>query len=147
MTERHTPVLIVGGSLVGLTTSVLLAKHGVPHVVVESHPGTAIHPRAASFHQRTMEILRSVGLQREVEEAAAGEFVQGGAIIAVESLGGKELKYFYRSYNEGVEDLSPTSRLFVQVACAASRAATSSPAIRARSSAASSRRCRAASVG
>ena len=113
MTERHTPVLIVGGSLVGLTTSVLLAKHGVPHVVVESHPGTAIHPRAASFHQRTMEILRSVGLQREVEEAAAGEFVQGGAIIAVESLGGKELKYFYRSYNEGVEDLSPTSRLFV----------------------------------
>ena len=113
MTERHTPVLIVGGSLVGLTTSVLLGKHGVPHVVVESHPGTAIHPRAASFHQRTMEILRSVGLQREVEEAAAGEFVQGGAIIAVESLGGKELKYFYRSYNEGVEDLSPTSRLFV----------------------------------
>lgn len=113
MTERHTPVLIVGGSLVGLTTSVLLAKHGVPHVVVESHPGTAIHPRAASFHQRTMEILRSVGLQREVEEAAAGEFLQGGAIIAVESLGGKELKYFYRSYNEGVEDLSPTSRLFV----------------------------------
>ena len=113
MPERHTPVLIVGGSLVGLTTSVLLAKHGVPHVVVESHPGTAIHPRAASFHQRTMEILRSVGLQREVEETAAREFLQGGAIIAVESLGGKELKYFYRSYNEGVEDLSPTERLFI----------------------------------
>ena len=113
MPERHTPVLIVGGSLVGLTTSVLLAKHGVPHVVVESHPGTAIHPRAASFHQRTMEILRSVGLQREVEETAAREFQQGGAIVAVESLGGKELKYFYRSYNEGVEDLSPTERLFV----------------------------------
>jgi 2-polyprenyl-6-methoxyphenol hydroxylase-like FAD-dependent oxidoreductase len=113
MTERHTPVLIVGGSLVGLTTSVLLAKHEVPHVVVESHPGTAIHPRAASFHQRTMEILRSVGLQREVEETAAKEFLQGGAIVAVESLGGKELKYFYRSYNEGVEDLSPTSRLFI----------------------------------
>jgi 2-polyprenyl-6-methoxyphenol hydroxylase-like FAD-dependent oxidoreductase len=113
MPERHTPVLIVGGSLVGLTTSVLLAKHGVPHVVVESHPGTAIHPRAASFHQRTMEILRSVGLQREVEETAASEFQQGGAIIAVESLGGEELKYFYRSYNEGVEDLSPTERLFI----------------------------------
>jgi 2-polyprenyl-6-methoxyphenol hydroxylase-like FAD-dependent oxidoreductase len=113
MPERHTPVLVVGGSLVGLTTSVLLAKHGVPHVVVESHAGTAIHPRAASFHQRTMEILRSVGLQEEVELAAAGEFLQGGAIVAVESLGGKELAYFYRSYNEGVEDLSPTSRLFI----------------------------------
>jgi 2-polyprenyl-6-methoxyphenol hydroxylase-like FAD-dependent oxidoreductase len=113
MPERHTPVLVVGGSLVGLSTSVLLASYGVPHLVVESHLGTAIHPRAASFHQRTMEVFRSVGLQREVEEAAAREFRQGGAIVAVESLGGKELAYFYRSYNDGVEGLSPTDRLFI----------------------------------
>src|SRR5262245_30009741 len=113
MPERHTPVLVVGGSLVGLSTSVLLASYGVPHVVVESHPGTAIHPRAASFHQRTMEVFRSVGLQRAVEEAAAREFRQGGAIVAVESLGGKELAYFYRSYNDGVEGLSSTDRLFI----------------------------------
>ena len=113
MQERHVPVLVVGGSLVGLTTSVLLASYGVPHLVVESHPGTAIHPRAASFHQRTMEVFRSVGLQPEVEAAAAREFRQGGAIVAVESLGGKELAYFYRSYNDGVEGLSPTDRLFL----------------------------------
>ena len=113
MPERHIPVLVVGGSLVGLTTSVLLARYGVPHLVVESHSGTAIHPRAASFHQRTMEVFRSAGLQREVEEAAAREFRQGGAIVAVESLGGKELAYFYRSYNDGVEGLSPTDRLFI----------------------------------
>jgi len=110
---RHVPVLVVGGSLVGLTTSVLLADRGVPHVLVESHHGTAIHPRAASFHQRTMEVFRSVGLQGAVEEAAAGEFVQNGAIMAVESLGGKELQYFFHSYNEGVEELSPTDRLFI----------------------------------
>src|SRR4051812_9921642 len=113
MLERHVPVLVVGGSLVGLTTSVLLANYGVPHLLVESHPGTAIHPRAASFHQRTMEVFRSVGLQPEVEAAAAREFRQGGAIVAVESLGGKELAYFYRSYNDGVEGLSPTDRLFI----------------------------------
>jgi 2-polyprenyl-6-methoxyphenol hydroxylase-like FAD-dependent oxidoreductase len=113
MPERHTEVLVVGGSLVGLSTSVLLASYGVPHLVVESHAGTAIHPRAASFHQGTMEVFRSVGLQREVEEAAAREFRQGGAIVAVESLGGKELAYFYRSYNDGVEGLSPTDRLFI----------------------------------
>jgi 2-polyprenyl-6-methoxyphenol hydroxylase-like FAD-dependent oxidoreductase len=113
MPERHTQVLVVGGSLIGLSTSVLLASYGVPHLVVESHPGTAIHPRAASFHQRTMEVFRSVGLQREVEEVAAREFRQGGAIVAVESLGGKELAYFYRSYNDGVEGLSPTDRLFI----------------------------------
>jgi 2-polyprenyl-6-methoxyphenol hydroxylase-like FAD-dependent oxidoreductase len=111
--ERHVPVLVVGGSLVGLTTSVLLADQGVPHLLVESHRGTAIHPRAASFHQRTMEVFRSVGLQQAVEAAAADEFLQNGAIMAVESLGGKELAYFFHSYNDGVEGLSPTDRLFV----------------------------------
>ncbi len=111
--SRHVPVLVVGGSLVGLSTSVLLADQGVEHLLVESHRGTAIHPRAASFHQRTMEVFRSVGLQEAVEEAAAAEFEQGGAIMAVESLAGKELHYFFHSYNEGVEGLSPTDRLFL----------------------------------
>ena len=64
MPERHIPVLIVGGSLVGLTTSALLAQRGVTHLLVETHAGTAIHPRAASFHQRTMEVFRAAGLQR-----------------------------------------------------------------------------------
>src|SRR6188472_19248 len=113
MSDRHVPVLVAGGSLVGLTTSALLAHQGVPHVLVESHHGTAIHPRAASFHQRTMEVFRSVGLQDAVEAAAADEFVQNGAIMAVESLGGKEIQYFFHSYNEGVEELSPTDRLFI----------------------------------
>jgi 2-polyprenyl-6-methoxyphenol hydroxylase-like FAD-dependent oxidoreductase len=106
-------VLVVGGSLVGLTTSVLLASRGVRHVLIERHRGTAIHPRAAAFHQRTMEIFRSVGLQRAVEVAAEREFVQNGAIVSVDSLSGKELACFYRSFNEGVEGLSPTSRLFI----------------------------------
>ena len=113
MPEHQTRVLVVGGSLVGLSTSVLLARYGVPHLVVESHRGTAIHPRAASFHQRTMEVFRSAGLQSAVEEVAAREFRQGGAIVAVESLAGKELAWFYRSYNDGVEGLSPTDRLFI----------------------------------
>jgi 2-polyprenyl-6-methoxyphenol hydroxylase-like FAD-dependent oxidoreductase len=111
--EQDVPVLVVGGSLVGLTTSVLLASHGVRHMLIERHRGTAIHPRAASFHQRTMEIFRSVGLQQAVEAAAEREFVQNGAIISVDTLSGKELACYYRSYNEGVEGLSPTSRLFI----------------------------------
>ena len=112
MPERHTQVLVVDGSLVGLSTSVLLASYGVPHLVVESHPGTAIHPR------RLVPPADDGGLPFRwaaagLEEAAAREFRQGGAIVAVESLGGKELAYFYRSYNDGVEGLSPTDRLFI----------------------------------
>jgi 2-polyprenyl-6-methoxyphenol hydroxylase-like FAD-dependent oxidoreductase len=111
--EQEVPVLVVGGSLVGLTTSVLLASHGVRHMLIERHRGTAIHPRAASFHQRTMETFRSAGLQQAVEAAAEREFIQNGAIVSVDTLGGKELACFYRSFNEGVEGLSPTSRLFI----------------------------------
>jgi 2-polyprenyl-6-methoxyphenol hydroxylase-like FAD-dependent oxidoreductase len=111
--DLHVPVLVVGGSLVGLTTSVLLATQGVPHLMVERHRGTAVHPRAASFHQRTMEIFRGVGLQPAVEEAAAREFVQNGAIVSVPSLASPEQTFFFRHFNEGVEHLSPTSRLFI----------------------------------
>jgi 2-polyprenyl-6-methoxyphenol hydroxylase-like FAD-dependent oxidoreductase len=93
--------------------SVLLASLGVRHMLVERHRGTAVHPRAAMFHQRTMEIFRSLGLQEAVEAAAEREFVQNGAILAVDSLAGKELRYFFRSVNAGVEHLSPTSRIFV----------------------------------
>ena len=113
MSDRHVPVLVVGGSLVGLSTSALPAVHGVPHLLVERHRGTAVHPRAASFHQRTMEIFRNAGLQESVEAAAEKEFVQNGAIVSVESLASEEVTYFFRSFNEGVEKLSPTSRLFI----------------------------------
>jgi 2-polyprenyl-6-methoxyphenol hydroxylase-like FAD-dependent oxidoreductase len=113
MENDQVPVLIVGGSLVGLTASVLLGSLGVEHLLVERHRGTAIHPRAASFHQRTMEIFRSAGIEAAVEAAAAREFVQNGALIAVDSLAGRELACFYRSFNDGVEELSPTRRLFI----------------------------------
>jgi 2-polyprenyl-6-methoxyphenol hydroxylase-like FAD-dependent oxidoreductase len=107
------PVLIVGGSLVGLSAAVCLGRHGVPAFLVERHPGTAIHPRAAHFSQRTIEVFREAGIERDVMEAADREFVQNGAIMSVESLGGKELDWYFRNVNEGFEDLSPSKRLFI----------------------------------
>jgi 2-polyprenyl-6-methoxyphenol hydroxylase-like FAD-dependent oxidoreductase len=105
MSDRQLPVPIVGGSLVGLSTSLLLASHEVPHLLVERHRGTAVHPRAASFHQRTMEIFRGVGLQEETESASAREFLQDGAIVSVESLASPEMKFCFRHFNEGSEAL------------------------------------------
>jgi 2-polyprenyl-6-methoxyphenol hydroxylase-like FAD-dependent oxidoreductase len=111
--EEEASVLVVGGSLVGLTASLLLARQGVPHIVVERHRGTAIHPRAAAFHQRTLEIFRDAGVEKAVEAAAEREFVQNGAIMAVDRLAGKELAWFYRDVNDGVEHLSPSRRIFI----------------------------------
>ncbi len=107
------PVLIAGGSLVGLSTAVFLGARGIPSLVVERHRGTAIHPRAALVNQRTMETYRAVGLEPAIEEAAGREFVQNGAIVSVESLAGKELDWYFRNINEGVEHLSPSARIFI----------------------------------
>ncbi len=111
--DREVPVLIVGGSLVGLSTALFLADNGISPVVVERHPGPAIHPRAALFFQRTVELWRSVGLEEEILTASALEFEQNGAVMSVESLAGDEVEWFFRTVNEGVEELSPSPRLFV----------------------------------
>ncbi|HEY0518687.1 MAG TPA: FAD-dependent monooxygenase, partial [Ilumatobacteraceae bacterium] len=55
------PVLVIGGSLVGLATSMFLAQHGVEVFSVEKHHGTAIHPRAGYFQLRTIELMRVAG--------------------------------------------------------------------------------------
>ncbi len=107
------PVLIVGGSLVGLTTAMLLGSLDVPSLVVERHAGTAIHPRAGHFQLGTMEMLRQVGLEDEVRTASLATYHPTGGIVAVESLAGRELATYVAELNEGVEGLSPTRRVFV----------------------------------
>jgi 2-polyprenyl-6-methoxyphenol hydroxylase-like FAD-dependent oxidoreductase len=113
MESEEVPVLVVGGSLVGMTTAMLLAGHGVRAMVVERHPGAAIHPRAAFIMQRSMEILRGAGIEDQVREGSYAQFEPDGAIMSVETLAGKELAWHIRNLNDGVRDLSPSERLFV----------------------------------
>jgi 2-polyprenyl-6-methoxyphenol hydroxylase-like FAD-dependent oxidoreductase len=113
MTEEEIPVLIVGGSLVGLTTAMLLGHHGVPSLSIERHAGTAIHPRAGHFQLRTMETLRMMGLEARVREKSLETYSATGGIIAVESLAGTELATYVKELNEGVEGFSPTVRVFI----------------------------------
>ena len=113
MPDIEVPVLIVGGSLVGMSTALLLGHHGIKALAVEHHRGTAIHPRAALINQRTMEIFRSVGIERMVGEKSGEQFDQDGAIMAVETLAGKELAWYIANLNEGVRDVSPCTRVFI----------------------------------
>ena len=66
-----TSVLVVGGSLVGLSMATFLAWHAVPVILVERHPGLSPHPRAVGYTPRTMELLRSVGIQDRIPEVPA----------------------------------------------------------------------------
>ncbi len=113
MADIELPVLIVGGSLVGMSTALLLGHHGIRSLAVEHHRGTAIHPRAAMITQRTMEILREVGIEQIVMKRSDEQFVQDGAIMALESLAGQEIAWFIPNLNEGVRDVSPSLRLFI----------------------------------
>jgi 2-polyprenyl-6-methoxyphenol hydroxylase-like FAD-dependent oxidoreductase len=111
--DIEVPVLIVGGSLVGMSSAMLLGHYGVRSMVVEHHRGTAIHPRAAQISQRSMEIFRSVGVEQMVRLKSAQQFVQDGAIMAVETLAGKEVAYYVANLNEGIRDVSPCERVFI----------------------------------
>jgi 2-polyprenyl-6-methoxyphenol hydroxylase-like FAD-dependent oxidoreductase len=112
-TEIEVPVLIVGGSMVGMTTALLLGYHGVHSLVVEHHRGTAIHPRAASVTQRTMEIFRSVGIEQTVRTKSEAQFVQDAGVVGVETLAGGATAHYIANFNDGIRDLSPTVRVFL----------------------------------
>ncbi|KZM72708.1 FAD-dependent monooxygenase [Nocardia terpenica] len=62
-TIETTPVLIVGGSLVGLSAAVFLAWRGIPAMVVERHAGSSVHPRAIGYTTRTLELFRATGVE------------------------------------------------------------------------------------
>ena len=64
--ESSTSVLIVGGSLNGLTAAMLLARRGVPCLVVERHARTSIQYKFRGISPRSMEIYRSAGIEDEI---------------------------------------------------------------------------------
>jgi 2-polyprenyl-6-methoxyphenol hydroxylase-like FAD-dependent oxidoreductase len=113
VSDLEIPVTIVGGSLVGLSAGLLLAQHGVRPLVIERHPGTAIHPRAAHASQRTMEIFRSAGLEPAIRERSAEQFVQDGGVVEVETLLGGVRRQFIADLNAGIRDVSPCERVFL----------------------------------
>ena len=111
--SEDVPVLIVGGSLVGLSTALFLRMHGIDVLTVERHAGTAIHSRAGHFHLRTVEILRSAGLEDTVRRKSEEQYPPDGGINNVESLAGREIANYFPNLNAGVDEFSPTVRLFI----------------------------------
>jgi putative polyketide hydroxylase len=62
----ETSVLVVGGSLNGLTMALLLADRHVPCVVVERHAKTSLQYKFRGIAPRSMEIFRSLGIESEI---------------------------------------------------------------------------------
>jgi 2-polyprenyl-6-methoxyphenol hydroxylase-like FAD-dependent oxidoreductase len=105
-------VLVVGAGPAGLTTATGLARAGIRVLLVEKHPGTSIFPRAVGVRPRTMEILRSWGLDQRVYSAGQDVRLELGIspvlaapVVSVESLGAPAAQY--------VSMMSPTPFAFV----------------------------------
>lgn len=107
------PVLLAGGGLVGLSTAMFLAQHGIRSLAIERLRGGSSLPRAAFFHMRTLELFRSAGIEDEVRRQSLQEFEPEGALVLMDTLAGRVLADLIPSLNEGVDALSPCRRLFI----------------------------------
>ncbi len=86
--DETIPVLIVGGGLIGLSTSLFLSHAGIASLLIERHPGTAIHPRAVGLTPRTMELFRSIGIEKEIRKVES-PFPKESNVLLMESLTGQ----------------------------------------------------------
>lgn len=105
-------VLVVGGSLIGLTAASLLADQGVRCLVVERHPGTSIHPRLRGVTARSMEIYRSLGLEQSIRDMGDVD-KDPGLIVSCDSLADEEFSTMSAPHEEATTGVSPIEMILV----------------------------------
>nr|AHX24695.1 FAD-binding monooxygenase [uncultured bacterium] len=101
----RTPVLIVGGSFVGLSSAVFLTTYGIRPMVIERHPGPGIHPRARGLNPRTMELFRGAGVEDRIRTGTP-PLTGNELLVQAESLAGKEVRRIESSTFAGLGTVS-----------------------------------------
>lgn len=84
-----TDVLVVGAGPAGATATLLLAGLGVRCLMINKFGSTSPGPRSHITNQRTMEILRDLGLEEQARSLATPQSYMGEQVYA-ESLVGEE---------------------------------------------------------
>ncbi|MFG2823894.1 FAD-dependent oxidoreductase [Kitasatospora sp. NPDC048365] len=99
-TAGRVPVLIAGGSLVGLSASLFLGRLGVPHLLAERHAETSRHPRGRGNNLRTMELFRVARVEDDIR-AAASVLADNHGILQADTLTGAEQEWLFREIDPG----------------------------------------------
>jgi FAD binding domain len=86
----ETDVLIVGSGPAGSSAAALLSTYGVDNVLVTKYRWLADTPRAHITNQRTMEVLRDLGVEAEAMLHATPSHLMGNNVFCT-SLAGEEL--------------------------------------------------------
>ncbi|MET8681486.1 FAD-dependent monooxygenase [Streptomyces sp. NPDC004647] len=98
--DDRVPVLIVGGSLVGLSASLFLGRLGVRHMLIEKHGSTSMHPRGRGNNVRTMELFRAAGAEPLIREAAS-VLADNHGILQAGSLTGDDQEWLFKEIDPG----------------------------------------------
>jgi 2,4-dichlorophenol 6-monooxygenase len=86
----ETDVLIVGSGPAGASAAALLSMYGVPNLLITKWNWTCRTPRAHITNQRTMEVLRDLGVEKQVELEASPQAIMGNNVFCT-SIAGEEL--------------------------------------------------------
>ncbi|MFF7388929.1 FAD-dependent oxidoreductase [Streptomyces scabiei] len=86
----ETDVLIVGSGPAGASAALALSTYGVPNVMVTRYSRLADTPRAHITNQRTMEVLRDLGVEEDVLAQATPQHLMGNTVFCT-AIAGEEL--------------------------------------------------------
>jgi putative polyketide hydroxylase len=108
-TDERVPVLIAGGSLVGLSASLFLGRLGVEHLLVERHARTSHHPRGRGNNVRTMELFRAAGVEPQIR-GAASVLADNHGILQADTLTGADQEWLFKQIDPGgtLDRISPS---------------------------------------
>ncbi|KAI4719308.1 hypothetical protein E4T48_04412 [Aureobasidium sp. EXF-10727] len=103
--KEEIPVIIIGSSMVGFS---------IHSTSFDRHPSTAIHPRAALFLLRTVEVLRQLGLEDLFVAESEKNFDLDAGMLVVEKLyQGKIIAAHQESDPIEVAKVTPCKRLWL----------------------------------
>jgi 2,4-dichlorophenol 6-monooxygenase len=113
MSERlEVPVLVVGGGPVGMTASLLLARHGMKSLVVERRDDVHRAPQAHLVNARSLEILRELGVDYDELVGLAASEADGSTVRFVTRLFGEDVGTLpYERQGASTLSLTPTPLL------------------------------------
>lgn len=84
--SQQTDIMIIGGSLVGLSASLFLSWRGIKNILIEKHLNSSPHPRAMGYTEHTLEFFRITGIGDEIPQVNDSFRLRR---IRAESLSGK----------------------------------------------------------